>query len=177
MKILNKDLMTPDQIKNARLQATIDAFKKYDKERKEYIKQLEHDLQDWKYRAEDAEAHCTELLEEIDIGKVVQNYKNEVDTLKAKVKNLKNTCGKLETKLHLCYYYNEVVKLSDDEILKFAEIENVKNQNSLLRKQLKKVRSALKTVLNKCAIDGAFNEAQGAKIIDLLEELNSFLDI
>ena len=35
------------------LRKTINAFKKYDTERKEYIKNLEHEIQDLKYKYDD----------------------------------------------------------------------------------------------------------------------------
>ena len=113
--MLNEELFeTPKDLEIAKLKYTIESFKKYDNERKQYISSLEIEVGKLKAYIEELESN--------ESGK----------SLRAKIKNQKEVIRTLETKLHFASL--EIPRIQELEIVSRNQL---KEQIEDLRKNYK----------------------------------------
>lgn len=148
------------------LRKTINAFKKYDTERKEYIKNLEHEIQDLKYKYDDIKS----LVDE-DYNINLSTLEDKVTKLNTRIKNLK-----LEEQNQI----NKINKWKDElEILKikFTLQINTKSEEELyeLAKQIKSSYIANSIKYKKQYLSCLKDNANLIKQITLLKSNNNGL--
>lgn len=131
---MNEDLLDEKDKTIIKLKMTIDAFKKYDEERKKYIEKLQWDLE------EVSEGYS--MLR----GALSDDYKNVWNELKKKVSDYKKTFKALNKKINDLQQI--IALMNNEERMKRAEniIENytvvqLKEQNSGLNQTVKNLRS------------------------------------
>jgi|GEM_PF-6302928 len=83
--MLNEDLLSAEEKKIARLTTTIERFKKYDAERKEYLRELEVKLQDMTYYCDDLRA----MIVEDDPSGTLQNLLDQNKKQRETIKQMK----------------------------------------------------------------------------------------
>ena len=106
--MLNKDLMDNPEV--VRLKLTIDSFKKYDIERKEYISNLE-------FKIGQLESYIEELEDDRDIQSLIE--KNKIKDEQIKILNKKIRFSKI----------NEDMKLISEMVSKNSLINEIKILN------------------------------------------------
>ena len=124
-KVMNKDLFDdPKDYKIARLKETIEAFKKYDSERKQYYKEVIEEN--------------TWLKEELELNKDTEKFRKRLHDLSIAIarKNL------------------ELNGITDEQIEKWkSDITYLqfKEENSKLRKEIKELRKTVSDLTTKLA--------------------------
>ena len=92
--MLNEDLLTPQEKEIANLKLAIQAFKKYDKERKEYYKEAMVELGQLR-------SYVQELEEDNDYAKKIRGYKKQLASYQSMYEHQKTVIAALSDKENL----------------------------------------------------------------------------
>ena len=143
--IINEDLLSPMEIRIARLTSTINAFKKYDKERTQYVKQLQNQCEMKMNRAQ----HMIESVEDFLSDTDACEYDNAVEII---MKLIRKNCN-LKCNLEQSKIVSEVPDVEVERLgtLTHGELIDLVMKLTVSRNTLKKANRDLRelvTILN-----------------------------
>lgn len=131
--MLNEEFLDEKDKEIIRLKMTIAAFKKYDNERKEFIKKLQWDLEETNQQYLELESSIPK-----DVVECQWAYRENVKKLKTELKKVNGALSRLQQTMNLM---NDEEKLKRCEaIVKEYNVVTLKEKNSKLEKELKVLR-------------------------------------
>lgn len=147
--VMNENLMTKAELEKYRLKRTIEAFKKYDAERREYVQKLERKLQDLEYLYEDYKAMYEELLEDggSPLGKMIEKcnkYKQALKSYESHMQACSFVRKYMDEEGRMAPWFVEIMEDAKD----ISRVISYRNKISDLKTQNKKLKESLNQAIN-----------------------------
>lgn len=133
---LNKELLEmqdPKDLEILKLKRTIEAFKKYDKKRKEYLQKIQWELEDVSQQYVDLKGTLSK-----DVIEIERDYKEKMKTLKTNLAGQSKTICELKRLLALLQDEEKLKRA--EEILKRYKVIQLKEMNEKLEKEVQRLR-------------------------------------
>lgn len=135
IKMLNEEFLDRKGKEIIRLKMTIAAFKKYDSERKKFIKELQWEL-------EEANQQYLELESSVpkDVIELQREYREKVKKLKAELKRVNEALSRLQQEMKLMKDEEKLKRC--EAVVKAYKVVTLKGKNSKLENELKESRKS-----------------------------------
>lgn len=135
-RMLNKellDMMNPKDLEISKLKQTIEAFKKYDKKRNDFIQKLQWELEDVSQKYVDLKKSVP-----ADVLEVENKYKEKIKNLRQTVAGQHRSLERLH-KIK-CFIENKDLIERAEEVLKNYTVVQLKEMNNNLQREIENLR-------------------------------------
>lgn len=166
--MINEDLLTPEQKRIAHLVNTIEAFKKYDEERKKYVHQLEEQNQNLQYQVEDLQAQ----LDEMSVENVSEKILNKLHKLEQKNKNLNINLQQCSTKLAAIKNPELIALMEDKDLPTKVERASFHIQINNLKKVIIHLRRTIADLVSRKQVTDSVLEHYISKLDEIINKIN-----